>query len=529
MAKRDYYKVLDVPRTATEAEIKKAYRRLAMKYHPDRNPDDREAEESFKEAKEACEVLTDPHKRAAYDQHGHAGVEASGRAAGARGGFSADAFGDIFGDVFGDIFGGARRSGRSQAFRGADLRYELELELPQAVFGHHAEIEVARLAECEVCKGSGAAKGSQPATCDTCGGAGQVRISQGFFQLQQTCPRCRGTGSIVRNPCDTCLGQGRVRRTRKLAVKVPAGVDNGDRVRLAGEGEAGRNGGPPGDLYVEVHVREHPIFERDGEHLSCEVPVSFATAALGGAVAAATSPGLGHDAGELAGVGSLGVPVVSDLALALRQADVAIDFSLPAATRANLLACRAARKPLLLCTTGYTAALEEDLSAASRDVALLVAANVSLGAAVLVELVRSAARSLRAGFDIDVLEMHHRTKRDAPSGTALTLAAAAREARLGPGRASGAPGVSAAGALPETAPAGARRDGEIGFAAVRAGDIVGEHTVLFTGAGEQLFLTHRALDRAIFARGALAAALWLQSRPAGRYGMGDVVLVKTNT
>src|SRR5207244_951393 len=189
-----------------------------------------DAEESFKEAKEACEVLTDPHKRAAYDQHSHAGVEASGRAGGARGGFSADAFGDIFGDVFGDIFGGARRSGRSQAFRGADLRYELELELPQAVFGHHAEIEVARLAECEVCKGSGAAKGSQPATCDTCGGAGQVRISQGFFQLQQTCPRCRGTGSIVRNPCDTCLGQGRVRRTRKLAVKVPAGVDNGDRV-----------------------------------------------------------------------------------------------------------------------------------------------------------------------------------------------------------------------------------------------------------------------------------------------------------
>jgi len=291
MAKRDYYKVLDVPRTATEAEIKKAYRRLAMKYHPDRNPDDLDAEESFKEAKEACEVLTDPHKRAAYDQHGHAGVEASGRAGGARGGFSADAFGDIFGDVFGDIFGGARRSGRSQAFRGADLRYELELELPQAVFGHHAEIEVARLAECEVCKGSGAAKGSQPATCDTCGGAGQVRISQGFFQLQQTCPRCRGTGSIVRNPCDTCLGQGRVRRTRKLAVKVPAGVDNGDRVRLAGEGEAGRNGGPPGDLYVEVHVREHPIFERDGEHLSCEVPVSFATAALGGAVAVPTLGG----------------------------------------------------------------------------------------------------------------------------------------------------------------------------------------------------------------------------------------------
>jgi molecular chaperone DnaJ len=290
MSKRDYYKVLDVPRTATEAQIKQAYRRLAMKYHPDRNPNDREAEESFKEAKEASEVLTDAHKRALYDQHGHAGLEAAARGGG-RGGFSSDAFSDIFGDVFGDIFGGARRSGRSQVFRGADLRYELELELDQAVFGHAVEIEVARLAECETCHGSGAAKGSQPVTCDSCGGAGQVRISQGFFQLQQTCPRCRGAGTIVRNPCDSCLGQGRVRRARKLAVKVPAGVDGGDRVRLSGEGEAGRNGGPPGDLYVEIHVREHPIFERDGEHLSCEVPVSFATAALGGTVAVPTLDG----------------------------------------------------------------------------------------------------------------------------------------------------------------------------------------------------------------------------------------------
>ena len=215
MAKRDYYKVLDVPKTATEAEIKKAYRRLAMKYHPDRNPGDQEAEENFKEAKEACEVLTDAHKRAAYDQYGHAGVEAAARgAAGARGGFGADTFSDIFGDVFGDIFGGVRR-GRSQVFRGADLRYELELELPQAVFGHQAEIDVVRLGECEVCRGSGAAKGSAPTTCETCGGAGQVRVSQGFFQLQQTCPRCRGAGTVVRNPCDTCHGQGRVRRTRR--------------------------------------------------------------------------------------------------------------------------------------------------------------------------------------------------------------------------------------------------------------------------------------------------------------------------
>jgi len=292
MAKRDYYKVLDVPKTATEAEIKKAYRRLAMKYHPDRNPDDKEAEELFKEAKEACEVLTDTHKRAAYDQYGHAGVEAASRGSGRSGsGFGpGDAFGDIFGDVFGDIFG-ARRGGRSQVFRGADLRYELEIELDQAVFGHTVEIEVSRLSECEICNGSGTRKGSSAAACETCGGAGQVRVSQGFFQLQQTCPRCRGAGTIIKNPCDTCLGQGRVRRTRTLSVKVPAGVDTGDRIRLSGEGEAGRNGGPSGDLYVEIQVREHPIFERDGEHLSCEVPVSFAAAALGGTVEVPTLEG----------------------------------------------------------------------------------------------------------------------------------------------------------------------------------------------------------------------------------------------
>ena len=288
--KKDYYKVLDVPRTATEADIKKAYRRLAMKYHPDRNPDDAEAEDRFKEAKEAYEVLTDAQKRAAYDQYGHAGVEAA--TAGARGHASAaDAFSDIFGDVFGDIFGSARRGGHAQVFRGADLRYELELDLHQAVFGHTVEIEVPKLVECETCHGSGAAKGSKPQACDACGGSGQVRISQGFFQLQQTCPKCRGAGSIIRNPCDTCLGQGRVRRTRKLSVKIPAGVDTGDRIRLGAEGEAGRNGGPAGDLYVEVHVREHAIFERDGEHLSCEVPVSFATAALGGTVDVPTLDG----------------------------------------------------------------------------------------------------------------------------------------------------------------------------------------------------------------------------------------------
>jgi molecular chaperone DnaJ len=293
MSKRDYYKVLDVPRNAAEADIKKAYRRLAMKFHPDRNPNDAEAESKFKEAKEAYEVLTDAQKRAAYDQHGHAGVEAINRGAGGRGGFGAgDAFSDIFGDVFGDIFGTGRRGGgRAQVFRGADLRYELELDLDQAVFGHTVDIEVPKLSECETCHGTGAAKGHSPVTCETCDGSGQVRISQGFFQLQQTCPRCRGAGTIVRNPCDTCLGQGRVRKTKTLQVKVPPGVDSGDRIRLGGEGEAGRNGGPPGDLYVEIAVREHAIFERDGAHLSCEVPISFATAALGGSVEVPTLDG----------------------------------------------------------------------------------------------------------------------------------------------------------------------------------------------------------------------------------------------
>ena len=291
MAKRDYYKVLEVPRTATEADLKKAYRRLAMKYHPDRNPDDKDAEEKFKEAKEAYEVLTDAQKRAIYDQHGHDGIAAANQGGPAGGGFGGADFGDIFGEVFGDIFGGGRRGGRSQVFRGADLRYELELELPQAVFGHTTEIEIPRLMECETCHGSGAAKGSSPTNCDQCGGSGQVRISQGIFQLQQPCNRCRGTGRIVKNPCDSCYGQGRVRRSKTLSVKVPAGVSTGDRIRLSGEGEAGRNGGPAGDLYVEISVLPHAIFEREGDDLSCEVPVSFATAVLGGAVNVPTLEG----------------------------------------------------------------------------------------------------------------------------------------------------------------------------------------------------------------------------------------------
>jgi molecular chaperone DnaJ len=292
MAKRDYYKVLDLARNSSEAEIKKSYRRLAMKFHPDRNPGDHEAEEKFKEAKEAYEVLSDAQKRGVYDQHGHAGIEASRNAQGGGSGFgNAEAFSDIFGDVFGDIFGGARRGGASQVYRGADLRYEAELDLSEAVFGHSLEIDVNKFVECEVCHGSGAAKGSTPINCETCGGSGQVRVSQGFFTLQQTCPHCRGSGRVVRNPCDKCLGQGRIRRPKKLSVKIPAGVDTGDRVRLTGEGEAGRNGGPAGDLYVEVRVREHPIFERDGVHLSCEVPIGFTAATLGGSVEVPTLDG----------------------------------------------------------------------------------------------------------------------------------------------------------------------------------------------------------------------------------------------
>lgn len=286
MSKRDYYQVLGVARTATEAEIKQAYRRLAMKHHPDRCPGDAAAEDKFKEAKEACEVLTDPQKRAAYDQFGHAGLEAG------RGGSGFDAndmFSQAFGEVFGDLFGGRR--GGNQVYRGADLRYSLELDLEQAVFGDSVEIEFDSLGECETCAGSGAAKGSKPVTCKTCAGHGQVRVSQGFFSVQQTCPHCRGRGQTVSEPCDSCYGQGRVRRSRHVSVQIPAGVDNGDRVRLAGQGEAGRNGGPPGDLYVEVHVREHPIFERDGSHLSCEVPVSFATAVLGGEIEVPTLDG----------------------------------------------------------------------------------------------------------------------------------------------------------------------------------------------------------------------------------------------
>jgi len=288
MSKRDYYDVLGVERDASEADIKKSYRRLAMKHHPDRNADgDAKAEASFKEAKEAYEVLSNAQKRTAYDQFGHAGLE---QGAGGGGFNTGDAFGDMFGDVFGDIFGGGRR-GQSNVYRGADLRYELVMDLPQAVFGDTINVELPTMQSCETCDGSGAKPGTSPVTCDTCGGHGQVRRQQGFFSVQQTCPSCRGTGKKIEQPCSKCRGRGRIQRSKTLAVKVPAGVDNGDRIRLTGEGEAGQNGGPPGDLYVDIRVTNHPIFERDGADLSCAVPIAFVTAALGGTVTVPTLDG----------------------------------------------------------------------------------------------------------------------------------------------------------------------------------------------------------------------------------------------
>ena len=289
MAKRDYYEVLGVNRDAAEEDIKKAYRRLAMKWHPDRNPDNPKAEEHFKEAKEAYEVLTDPKKRPAYDQYGHAGVDPSA-AGGAGAGFGQGGFGDVFSDIFGEIFGGAR-GGRSNVFRGADLRYNLEIALEQAAHGFETKIRIPTLAECAACHGSGAKPGTQPQTCTTCRGAGQVRVSQGPFSIAQTCPRCHGSGKMVAHPCLACSGAGRIKNQKTLSVKIPAGVDEGDRVRLSGEGEAGVNGGPPGDLYVQVHLKQHAVFQRDHDDLHCEMPVSFATAALGGEIEIPTLDG----------------------------------------------------------------------------------------------------------------------------------------------------------------------------------------------------------------------------------------------
>jgi molecular chaperone DnaJ len=329
MAKRDYYEVLGVSKSASADEIKKAYRRLAMKHHPDRNKDDDAAEVRFKEAKEAYEVLKDSEKRAAYDRFGHDGVRGAG---GGPGGFGAEGFGDIFGDVFGDIFGGGRRGAGPQVFRGADLGYELRLDLEKAVAGDNITIEVPTQVACDTCNGSGAKKGSDPVKCSTCGGVGQVRMQQGFFSIQQTCPACKGAGTTIADPCNDCHGRGRVRKTRALAVKVPAGVDDGDRIRLSGEGEAGRNGGPAGDLYVEIRVNPHKIFERDGSNLSCEVPVSIAAATLGGEVELPTLDGTvalkvpaGTQSGKVFRLRGKGVRTVRDARVGDLFAQVAVE------------------------------------------------------------------------------------------------------------------------------------------------------------------------------------------------------------
>ncbi len=287
MSKRDYYEVLGVERSADERTIKKAYKKLAMKYHPDRTQGDKGMEEKFKEAQEAHEILTDSKKRPVYDQYGHAGVDQS-RGGGGHG--QGAEFGDIFGDVFGDIFGGGRGR-QSRARQGSDLRYNLEMSLEEAVRGKDVEIRVPTLVECDSCHGSGANKGSTPTGCPTCKGNGQVQMRQGFFAVQQTCPTCSGKGKIIGDPCSPCRGQGRTEKTKTLSVKVPAGVDTGDRIRLTGEGEAGENGAPAGDLYVQVNIREHEIFERDGNNLYCEVPLGFATAALGGEIEVPTLDG----------------------------------------------------------------------------------------------------------------------------------------------------------------------------------------------------------------------------------------------
>jgi molecular chaperone DnaJ len=284
MAKRDYYETLGVNKDASEDDLKKAYRKLAMKWHPDRNPDNPKAEEHFKEAKEAYEILADPQKRSAYDQFGHAGVDQSAAAGAGFGNFA-----EAFGDIFGDIFSGGR--GRTSVYRGADLRYNLEITLENAARGTETRIRIPTMEECTTCHGSGAKPGTSPITCPSCHGHGQVRMQQGFFSIQQTCPRCHGSGKTVTNPCSACAGAGRIKQHKTLSVKIPAGVDEGDRIRLSGEGEAGVNGGPAGDLYVVIHLRPHPVFSRDHNDLHCEMPISFTTAAIGGDIEIPTLDG----------------------------------------------------------------------------------------------------------------------------------------------------------------------------------------------------------------------------------------------
>jgi molecular chaperone DnaJ len=299
MAKRDYYEILGVPKNAGEDDIKKAYRKLAMKYHPDRNQGegDKAAEEKFKEAKEAYEMLSDAQKRAAYDQFGHAGVDPNmgmGRGGGQGpdgfGGF-AEAFGDIFGDIFGGAGGAGRRGGGQQVFRGSDLSYAMEITLEDAAAGKETQIRIPSWDSCEACHGTGAKPGTSAKTCGTCNGAGTVHMRQGFFSIQQTCPHCRGAGKVIPEPCTTCNGAGKIKRQKTLEVKIPAGINEGMRIRSAGNGEPGTNGGPPGDLYIEIRIKAHEIFERDGDDLHCTVPVGLTTAALGGTIEVPTLSG----------------------------------------------------------------------------------------------------------------------------------------------------------------------------------------------------------------------------------------------
>ena len=293
MAKRDFYEILGVPKNASDDEIKKAYRKLAMKHHPDRNQGDaaKAAEVKFKEAKEAYEMLSDPQKRAAYDQHGHAGVDPT-----MRGGPGAEGFGgfaEAFGDIFGDVFGGGRRGhgGGRQVYRGSDLSYAMEVTLEEAASGKDAQIRIPSWDDCDTCHGTGAKPGTKPITCTTCHGSGVVQMRQGFFSVQQTCPQCQGKGKIIPDPCTSCHGQGKIKKQKTLEVKIPAGIDDGMRIRSTGNGEPGTNGGPPGDLYIEIRLKKHDIFERDGDDLHCQVPLSFTTAALGGEIEVPTLAG----------------------------------------------------------------------------------------------------------------------------------------------------------------------------------------------------------------------------------------------
>ena len=296
MAKADYYESLGLGKNASEDEIKKAFRKLAMKYHPDRTQGDKEAEEKFKTIKEAYDVLSDPEKKSAYDRFGHAGVDPNGMGGMGGAGFDPNDLGDIFGNIFGDIFGqqGGGRQGGPRVTRGADLRYRMDITLEQAAEGYKTEIRIPSWEICETCDGSGAKEGTEATTCSTCHGAGTVNMRQGIFHMQQTCPTCHGSGKEIKDPCKSCDGVGRVRKHKTLQVEIPAGIDSGMRVRSAGNGEPGENGGPPGDLYIDVMIKPHDIFTRDGDDLHCEVPMSFVTAALGGTLTVPTLTGKGE-------------------------------------------------------------------------------------------------------------------------------------------------------------------------------------------------------------------------------------------